>query len=116
MKKEWKQKRGYKEYAGCHCCKFCFVMVDYEDAPEYYCNYLNDRPRCTASAAMKECEPEWKMLMGRGENGTRIRKKKTPWRKACDKWDKWASNHKVEPYGDCYCQEMKEEWARNEEI
>lgn len=81
--------KSYKIQDGCHNCKHCFVMSEYDDANTYYCT-LNAPPRpLCGSTAMRE-DFKWDTISSAKNKGKRY-----------EDWEEWEAGRRVKREGIC---------------
>jgi hypothetical protein len=90
-------KHEYIEQCGCHNCKNCFIMIEYDEDNSYYCTLdASPRPHC-GSIFMNENFFRHHLSGDDKKNS-----------KEMNEWYKWSKNREVMAWGICKRFEEKE--------
>lgn len=77
---------NYNDQDGCHNCKHIFVLVEYDDHPEFFC-----------TLGAKERPMSGSIFMDEGFDAST----EEEFAEKYDKWDEWSKTQSVKCYGIC---------------
>jgi hypothetical protein len=92
--------KEYKEQNGCWNCLFVFFKSEWDDPSTWYCNIDNNRTICGDSHMGEEFPGLYEEDIDK-------------FSEASDRWNSWAKEHEVQPYGICKSHRLKRK-KRNE--